>query len=440
MTETAAAATPAGPSRGRIVAARILVVLGVLLTVVSILAVFVKREALDDDTFRRTSSELIANDTIRAEVATEMADALYANVDIAGILEEKLPKDFKGLAGPITGISQEYAARAADELLARPRVQDLFVEATVLAQGRLVNVLHGDTAVLETSGGDVVLDLRPLVLRLGDRFSFVEDLADRVPQDSGRIVLLRSDDLELAQNVTHWLETIADWIWIVALACWVTAFAIVKGRRRQELRAIGIGLAVAGFLVLVVRRVVGDYLVDSVVATDSVRPAVSEVWRIVTDGLAAAAWGVIALGVLAALGAWVAGPGRRATTLRHWLAPALRRPELAWLIFAVGIVLLVWALPLNRLLVTFALVVLAGIGWEVLRRQTAAEVPEGGAPDVGGALRSAAAAVRPKAPAQPAPAGTASTSDELERLSAMHAEGRLTDEEYVAAKARVLAG
>ena len=31
-------------------------------------------------------------------------------------------------------------------------------------------VLHGDTRALETSNGNVVLDLRPLVLKLGDRF------------------------------------------------------------------------------------------------------------------------------------------------------------------------------------------------------------------------------------------------------------------------------
>lgn len=439
MTETAATAAPSGPSRGRIIAARILVVVGVLLTVVSVLAVYVKREALDQDTFRNTSSELIANPTIRAEVAQTIADELYANVDISGILEEQLPADFKGLAGPITGLSQEYAARAADEMLSRPRVQDLFVEASVFAQQRLVRVLHGDTEVVETTDGNVVLDLRPLILRLGDRFNFVTNLADRVPQDSGQVVLLRSDDLKTAQKVTHWLETVANWIWILALACWVGAFLLVAGRRRQELRAIGIGLAVAGFLVLVVRRVAGAYLVDNVVASDSVRPSASEVWRIVTDGLAAAAWGLVALGVLAALGAWAAGPGRRATTFRHWLAPTLRRAELAWVVFAVGVVLLLWVLPINRLVIATALVILAGLGWETLRRQVAAEVPEGGGPDVGGAMRSAVAVVKPSGRGE-ASAAAPSAAAEIERLAALHAAGTLSDEEFAAAKARLLGG
>ena len=51
---TSTADTPSsGPSRGRIIAARALVVLGVVLVVVSLLSNWVKREALDPDTFRR---------------------------------------------------------------------------------------------------------------------------------------------------------------------------------------------------------------------------------------------------------------------------------------------------------------------------------------------------------------------------------------------------
>jgi hypothetical protein len=432
---TAAAAEHDGPSRGRIIAARILVIVGVILTTISILAVFVKREALDEATFKQTSSELIANDEIRAEVAATMADALYANVDVSELLADKLPENLQGLAGPIAGLSQEYAARAADELLARPRVQTLFVEASSQAQKQFIDVLRGDTELLETSNGNVVLDLRPLVLRLGDRFNFVANLADKVPQDSAQVTIIASDDLDMAQRIVHWLELVANWIWIFALASWVAAFLLVKGRRREELRAIGIGLVVAGIVVLVVRSLAGGYFVDNVVKTDSVRPAAEQVWRIVTDGLAQAAWGVLILGLLAALGAWAAGPGRRATAFRSWIAPVLRRAELAWVAFAAGIVLLVWILPLNRLVVTTVLVVLAAIGYEVLRRQTAAEFPEGTGPDVVAGVKTRLAAPRSS---RSTPASSASVSDELERLAALHADGKLTDEEYATAKSKLL--
>ena len=160
---TPAAPSPAGPSRGRIIAARALVVLGVVLVMVSLLANFVRREALDRDTFRDTSQQLIANEDIRNQVAAAMVDQLYANVDVAGVLEQRLPNNLQPLAAPLAGIGREAIDRGAQELLARPRVQRLFVEASSLAQAQVRRVLEDDTPRLETSDGSVVLDLRPLV-------------------------------------------------------------------------------------------------------------------------------------------------------------------------------------------------------------------------------------------------------------------------------------
>ena len=170
-----------GPSRTRIIAARILVVLGVVLVVISLFANFVKREALDEETFRGTSQELIANDAIRDQVAATMVDQLYANVDVAARLQERLPKNLQPLAAPIAGLSREAIDRAARELLARPRVQNLFVNASSLAQAQVVKVLEGDTTRLETTGGNVVLDLHPLVVQLGDRFGFLGNVSETLP-------------------------------------------------------------------------------------------------------------------------------------------------------------------------------------------------------------------------------------------------------------------
>ena len=44
----------------------------------------------------------------------------------------------------------------------------------------------------------------------------------------------------------------------------------------------------------------------------------------------------------------------------------------------------------------------------------------------------------PPAPPPPAPTSETSDTDELEKLAALHANGTLTDEEFAAAKAKVL--
>jgi hypothetical protein len=373
-------AAPATASRGRRIGARTLLVLGVLLTVVSILSTYVKREALDKGQFKETSRELIANPQIQQQVAAVMVDALYNNVDVSAELETKLPDNVKALAAPIAGLSRELADRAAIELLARPRIQNTFVELASAAQAQFIAVLHGDTKVLDTSNGNVVLDLRPLVLKLGDRFGLVDNLAQKVPQNSAQVTIIQADNLQTAQDITHWLEQIANYVWILALACWFGAIWLARGRRRQEVRSLGIGLMAVGALVLIARWLAGKYFVDQIVLSDTVRPAASDAWSILTDSLAAAGWVVLIGGALTVASAWLVGPGERPTSARAALAPVMNRTEIAWGAFVVVMAVIVWALPIQVFRTTVILVVLGAIGFYVLRRQVLAETAAEPAP------------------------------------------------------------
>jgi hypothetical protein len=371
-----ASESPATASRGRIVGARVLLVIGVLLTVISILSTYVKREALDPDRFKQTSQELIANPAIQQQVAATLVDAFNNNVDVSAELQSKLPANLQGLAGPLAGISSGLVDQLAGELVTRPRVQDAFVQLSSVAQAKFVDVLHGNTRAVQTTNGNVVLDLRPLVLRLGDRFGFVNNLAAKVPQDSAQITILKSDDLKTAQNVTHWLEQIANYIWILAAACFVGAIWLARGRRRQEVRALGIGFVVVGILVLLSRFLAGTYLVDHLVVSDTVKPAASDAWNIITQALAAAGWVALSFGVLVAVGAWLVGPGDRATAARSAIWPVMERAEVAWGAFVIGMLLLIWILPIQMFRTTAILVVAGAIGFFVLRRQVQRESAE----------------------------------------------------------------
>ena len=120
---------------------------------------------------------------------------------------------------------------------------------------------------------------------------------------------------------------VADWIWIPALLAWAIALWLVPGRRRKEVRAISIGLIVAGVVILVIRRVAGSYLVDHLTDSESIRPAVDAFWAILSDGLAEAAWVGVVVGVIGALGTWLTGEGGRAVATRtHRRARGSRAP------------------------------------------------------------------------------------------------------------------
>ena len=108
MSETSAPSPPPprGLPRWRIITARTLTVIGILLLVVSVLANYVKRTALDEGNFRGTARALIADDKIRDQVASTLVEQLYANTDVAATLRQRLPDNLRPLAVPIAGLVQ----------------------------------------------------------------------------------------------------------------------------------------------------------------------------------------------------------------------------------------------------------------------------------------------------------------------------------------------
>jgi hypothetical protein len=420
--------------RWRTPVARLLTVVGVLLVLVSIAANYVERQALDSDEFEATARELIDDAVIQQRLATSLTDELFAQVDVQAELEQALPADQKALAGVIAGAMRPLAERLAAKILDRPRFQEVWVAALTGTQKQVVRVLDDETRFLQTEGGVVVIDLRQLLRELAVQLPLATGLADRLPPDAGVIQLFEAEQVETAQTVTRILRFVADWIWVLALAAWVGAVFLTRDRRR-EVRAIALGFVVVGLLLLVARRGAGRYLVDQLAPPGSDGQGIQNVWDILTALLADAAWAAIGVGLIAVAGVWVAGPSTRGTAVRRWLAPYLRRPEIAYGAAAAAyLLLLLWG-PISyvrkpSMILLFA--VLGAVGIELLRRQTAREVPDAAPGDPLGALGAQARRLRGPG------SGGGDRSLELERLARLHQAGELTDEEYADAKSKTL--
>jgi hypothetical protein len=224
-------------------------------------------------------------------------------------------------------------------------VQTVWVETTTATQRQLVRLLDDDTTFIQTEGGAVVLDLRPIVIELGDQVAVIGRVAERLPESSGRIAIIEESQLETAQTITKVLRAVADWMWLLALVVAALAVWLARGRRRLEFRALAIGVLVVGLLLLAVRRFAGDYLVDSLVKDDAVKPAGHEAWSILTQTLADRAWVWIILGVVTLLGVWFVGDGARAARARGAAAPALESRATTYVIAAGALLALVLVAP-----------------------------------------------------------------------------------------------
>ncbi len=368
-------------SRGRSIAVWACILLAALIGFVSALTVWVKRQALETDRWVATSSRLLEDPEIRQALSVYMVDQLYANVDVAAELQQKLPPDVKPLAGPIAGGLRELSIRAADSLLARPGVQTLWREANRKAHEALINVVEGHSDRLVTTNGDVVLDLRPLIEQLGDRIGLGAGLQQRLGPDAGKIVIMHSDQLDAAQKGVKIIRALSIFLAIAVLLLFAAAVYIAKGRRRETLRNVGFTFVIVGVLLLVVRKLAGNWIVDTLTNSQAVRVPASHVWLIGTDLLSGIAWSAIGYGVVVALAAILAGPTRPATWVRSHLAPAMReRPGMVYAVVGVVYLLVVLWGPTPAFRQPLWIVIFAGLvalGTEAFRRLTVREFPAG---------------------------------------------------------------
>ena len=271
-------------------------------------------------------------------------------------------------------------------------------------------------------------------------------MADRIPEDAGRIVILRADELDTAQNAFELLKTLA---WVLPLLT-LAAFGLavwLAGDRRRAVRGIGITLAVVGLIGLVAANLTRNYVVDSLVASRDDRQAANNAWNILTDLMRGSFRLMIVVGLLFLVAAWLAGPGRRALTARGWIAPALHNRVWAYVALAVVFLFLLFSsevLDFTRLLLV-AIIAALGATWiELTRRQTLHEFPDAGdstfVADTRARMTAGGRSARASTASESAAAPAADVTARLASLAELHTRGELTDEEYASAKARVLAG
>jgi hypothetical protein len=429
-------------SRRRKSGLALLVALASLMLGVSILATWIDRVFLDSTTWADTSAAALQQPQVRTALSSYLVDQLYTNVNVPQALEQVLPPRAKPLAGPLAVTGQPYIERAIAAGLDRPRVVELWRAANLRAHTQLLKILDGGSGPLSTAKGVVAIDLRPLVGQISSTLTERTNGAVTLPPDAGKIVLLQSDQLSAAQSAVKLLRLLALPLALLSLA--VFALAVYLSRaRRSTLRACAFGMLATGLVLVVVRRVIGGYLIDSLTQLPDVRAAAHVTWLMATERLANANLTLCSVALLLLLGTWFAGPGRRATTARRALTPYLRDPGVAYGGYVlVLLVLLIWA-PVNatRDPVTFVILgVLGAIGVEALRRIVRREFPDATERDLGtrllGASKHAYASVRhSSAPAAPTATDRYAA---LDHLASLHDRGTLSDQEFAAEKAALL--
>lgn len=358
-----------------------------ILAILSVFSVWARTQLLDTDERVDLSTELVEQPEVQDAVAAYLVEQVDADVKVATGLEELLPEDLSGLAGPLAGVIREPPTGGVAQLLSTEEFQALWADVNQIAHSRLVSLLRGEeVAGRATSGGEVALELRPLVIAAGETVGLPEDRLDEIPEDAGRVVIFESEELDTVQQAVEVFEWLAWFLFVLVVVLYAVAVFLAPGNRLRALPNVGLSLAGVGLVTLAARAIAVRTLTEVIAEEPAARPVTDAALTVGTALLRQQGWSAVIYGLLIAGFAILLGDRPRAVDLRRRIAPAFLASTGAIVAGTiVGLLLLIWWSPGRAFngwttgLVLIALVIGAVVA---LRNQIQREFPNARADEV----------------------------------------------------------
>jgi len=371
--------------RSRRIGVAALLVIGTLLWTAFGLGLWAKRQALDTDNWVDTSADLLEDEQIRTALATFIVDQLYDSEAAQDRLEEVLPPRLDRLAAPAAAGLKELAHRNAPRVLGSAAALNAWEGANRAAHSALLTIVEEDL-----SDRGVSLDLKSLVEQVAAGTGLPANAVDRLPPEVANLQVATPDDLDTVRQLLDLFKTLVWVLLVLAVAAFAGAIALSRDRRRTVLN-VGACLMFAAIALLAIRRLAGKALVDALADAPNAHDVADDVWEITTRLMVDAAQGSFLFGLFVVLGAWLVGPGRRATAARRFTAYPLRehagftRAGLATAI----LLLVIWGpVPWTQRPVTLLIFTVIAFVWlERIRQRTLAEFPDEPPPRLPGLRR-----------------------------------------------------
>jgi hypothetical protein len=311
--------------RWRRILVAVLVVVGCVLAPISVIGLWARNTLLDTDQYVDTVGPLARNAAIQEAISERVSRRLVESVDIEAEIREAFPRA-ESIAPSIASGFETFVREATLRVAESGRFHELWENANRRAHARLIAVLEGKgTETVETRDGKVVIDVSELENlvkeRLGERgVSVFERVERELPQE---FVLFDSEQLTKAQSAVRILRRVTYVLPILTLLAFAVAIALSPNRRRTLLRT-ALGLAFGMALVLIIFSIGRNFYLDAIERAGRSREANAAAFDQVLGFLRLSLRTVFVVGLVVALGAWLAGPGRLATRIREGVLGLVR--------------------------------------------------------------------------------------------------------------------
>ncbi len=305
-------------ARWRRIVCAVLVVLVCILVPVSVLGVWLHGTVLDTDQYVDTVAPLAHDPAVQEAIATRVTNSFVASTDLEARLTDLLPARVPVSASAVAEGIERFVHDLALRLVQSDQFATIWERANRRAHTQLVAVLQGKgRGNIETKNGQVVVHLGPVFERVKAALEKVGVNAfDRIDAErvNNQIVLLDSEQLDKAQDAVD----LSDKLVIVLPIVTITLFAgavLLSGNRRRTILRTGLGVAFAVGLVLTAFNIGRSVYLDAL-GPDVNHEAAANVYDQLLGFLRIALRSAFVLGVVVAIGAWLAGPGEYATKIR----------------------------------------------------------------------------------------------------------------------------
>lgn len=310
----------------------------------SLVGVWAERTALDTGRWVSTVGPLPQNTQVNAAVAQYLTAETFAVLHVEQRVAEALPPKASFLAGPLTGQVRDYLRKSVNKVLGTPQFQAIWERVNRTAHAQTVAVLENRSDVVRVQGNRVVLNLLPVVnevLRALERRiptifgrdislpalksgQIPEGLKSRVesalgvslPANFARITFYEGQQLGAVQDTLRLFKRVVVALVVGSLILLALALLVSTGRRRTVLQ-LGVWVALAVVVMGVLIRMAVDQVLQDV-PSGTYRNGVESGLDVVVASLRDRGNLLLLLGIVVAVAAYLAGPGRGAQVVRRW--------------------------------------------------------------------------------------------------------------------------
>lgn len=317
---------PRARPAGRTVLAGAVIVVGCLLAPVALTSVWLHNQVADTDRFVTTVSPLVQDAAVQTALTDRVTDTVFTYVDVRGLADDAvealadqglpplLVDRLRGLTGPLANSVRDFVRDRVAELVATEQFARAWDRVVRVAHEQVNGVLSGTNSAIAAQGDRMVLDLAPFI-DVAKRQLVAAGLtaADAVPEVHPTIAIAAADRLVRARAAYVTLDRLATWLPWVVLALFTLGVYLAPDHRRAVVWC-GVGFAASMLALAVALVIVRAALVDGVPARSATATAAAYdiVVRFLRDGLRM----LFVLGVVVALGAFLAGPSVTAVRVR----------------------------------------------------------------------------------------------------------------------------